>query len=47
MLEESCTEVFLIEKKNEFKSKNGRIMPNCLVEKVIEEKHKGAKASRD
>ena len=47
VLDESCTEVFLIEKKQAYMSKTGREMPLKLVEEAKVEKANGAKADRD
>jgi hypothetical protein len=47
VLDESCTEVFLFEKKQAYFSKTGREMPKELEEEAKIEKANGAKASRD
>lgn len=47
VLDESCTEVFLIEKQNEYETQNGRSMPSHLEQQAKAEKHNGAKAKRD
>ena len=47
VLDESCTEVFLIEKKSKYLSKTGREMPQKLIEEAKIDKANGAKADRN